>query len=372
MPEPWSGARRLLAVRLDNIGDVVMLGPALRALKKALPDSSITLMASPAGSQAVPLLPWVDEAMVVRALWQDAHGQMPFDPQREERLVESIRAGNFDVAIIFTSFSQSPYPPAYACYLAGVPVRIGQSREFGGAVLSHSVPPPPDSTHQVDRNLNLLQGTGIGPAGRHLELRIPSQGEAAARALLRQAGIKEGEPFVALVPGATASARTYHWHRFALVARRLGEEIPVVVLGSQREQERGRLLAREVASPGVHDLTGQTSVVEYAAVLRRAALVVTSHSSAMHIADAFRRPLVVLFSGTDLPEQWRPRSSPAVLLGRRTRCAPCYLLDCPIGKPCLDVPVWEVVEAALGLLERDQAGSERARGVSRARRGGEV
>jgi hypothetical protein len=124
-------------------------------------------MASLAGSQAVPLLPWVDAAMVVRFLWQDAHGQMPFAPQREARLAESIRAGDFDVSIILTSFSQSPHPPAYACYLAGVPLRIGQSREFGGGVLSHSIPRPPDSTHQVDRNLNLLQRTGIGPAGRH-------------------------------------------------------------------------------------------------------------------------------------------------------------------------------------------------------------
>lgn len=158
--------------------------------------------------------------------------------------------------------------------------------------------------------------------------------------------------------------------RVALVTgggRGLGEEVPVVVLGSQREQEKGRLLAREAASPGVHDLTGQTSGVEYAAALQRAALVVTSHSSAMHIADAFRRPLVVLFSGTDLPEQWRPWNSPVVLLGRRTRCAPCYLLDCPTSKPCLDVPVWEVVEAALGLLERGQPGTEGTLGVLRDR-----
>lgn len=158
--------------------------------------------------------------------------------------------------------------------------------------------------------------------------------------------------------------------RVALVTgggRGLGEEVPVVVLGSQREQEKGRLLAREAASPGVHDLTGQTSGVEYAAALQRAALVVTSHSSAMHIADAFHRPLVVLFSGTDLPEQWRPWNSPVVLLGRRTRCAPCYLLDCPTSKPCLDVPVWEVVEAALGLLERGQPGTEGTLGVLRYR-----
>jgi ADP-heptose:LPS heptosyltransferase len=53
----WAQARRLLGVRLDNIGDVVMTGPMLRALKENLPDAHLTLMASPGGSKAASLLP---------------------------------------------------------------------------------------------------------------------------------------------------------------------------------------------------------------------------------------------------------------------------------------------------------------------------
>jgi ADP-heptose:LPS heptosyltransferase len=80
-PDPWPAVRRLLAIRLDNIGDVVMLGPALRALRRALPAAEITLLTSPVGAKAAPLLPWIDAVMTCRAVWQDVSGSMPLDPR---------------------------------------------------------------------------------------------------------------------------------------------------------------------------------------------------------------------------------------------------------------------------------------------------
>src|SRR5690242_13475360 len=184
LPELWQNVRRLLVIRLDNIGDIVMIGPALRALRQALPAARITLMASPAGSQVAPLLPWIDDVLVHRALWQDASDNMGLDPPAELDLVATLRARAFDAAVIFTSFSQSPYPPAYVCYLAGIPIRLGQSKEFGGSVLSQWVKPLPDGAHQVDRNLFLLEQAGFALVGRQLELRLPGAvQEAAARQL---------------------------------------------------------------------------------------------------------------------------------------------------------------------------------------------
>src|SRR3954470_4521577 len=106
---------RLLVVRLDNIGDCVMTGPALRSLRNAFPTAKIVMLASRAGAQITPLLPWIDETIVHRALWQDASGALAFDPQRELAFVEQLRDGRFDAAIIFTSFSQSPHAAAFAC-----------------------------------------------------------------------------------------------------------------------------------------------------------------------------------------------------------------------------------------------------------------
>src|SRR5689334_22778294 len=132
----WLECRSFLAVRMDNAGDVVMLGPALRAIKESIPDAAITLLCSPAGAMAADLLPWVDNVIEWQAMWQDVGHRTAQDPARELELVKLLRARAFDAALIFTSFSQCPHVPGYLCYLAGIPVRAGDSREFGGNSLS--------------------------------------------------------------------------------------------------------------------------------------------------------------------------------------------------------------------------------------------
>ncbi len=357
LPEPWHHVRRLLVIRLDNIGDIVMLGPALRALRQALPAAHITLMASPAGSQVAPLLPWIDDVLVHRALWQDASGSMGLDPAAEQALVAGLRARAFDAAVIFTSFSQSPYPPAYVCYLAGIPIRIGQSKEFGGSVLSQWVKPLPDGVHQVDRNLYLLEQAGFALAGRRLEVRMPAAAQAAAARKLAALGIAPDAPFLLLAPGASCPARRYDVQRFAEVARTLAGETawPVVVVGSARETD---FIAPILAAgpPGrILSLAGQTSVPELAAVIARSRLVLANDSGPMHLADATGRPMVILYSGTELEEQWRPRGAPARLLRRPTACSPCYRFDCPYHMECLDIAPAEVVTAAFDLLAQTGA-----------------
>ncbi len=344
-------ADRLLAIRLDNIGDLVMLSPALRSLKRAFPDAHLTLMASPAGSQVAPLLPWIDEVMTIRAVWQDASNAMTLDPDREAALLEEVRRRDFDAALIFTSFSQSAYPPAYVCYLAGIGERIGQSKEFGGSVLSQWCKSLPDEVHQVDRNLHLLESAGIEIAGRELELRVPEAVQASADARLREMGIQDQEPFILLAPGASAAARRYDPLRLARAAGQLIDRsgLQGVVVGSAKE----RGLAAPITEAGkgkIHSLVGQTSVPELAAIIRRAALVVANDSGPMHMADAFRRPMVVLYSGTEYVSQWAPRNSPLRLLNCPVACSPCYRFTCPYNMECLDILPEQVVEAGCELL----------------------
>jgi len=86
-------------------------------------------------------------------------------------------------------------------------------------------------------------------------------------------------------------------------------------------------------------------------LVERAALVICNDTLPMHLADAVGTPEVVLFSGTDYEEQWRPRVTAHRLLRRPTSCHPCYLFECPIGLPCLDISPEEVVENCDAVLE---------------------
>jgi ADP-heptose:LPS heptosyltransferase len=121
------------------------------------------------------------------------------------------------------------------------------------------------------------------------------------------------------------------------------------VSGTEADRTRSGELFGTLDGWGV-DLIGTTGLCELAALVEGARLVLTNNTSTMHLADALRAPSVVLFSGTELEEQWRPRDVPHRLLRRDTFCRPCYAFTCPYDLECLDIPPKEVAEAGLSLL----------------------
>lgn len=145
----WRNVKRLL-VTLGDIEDVMQIEPVLQILRQALANPEISLLTTPACSQVVES--WVDEIMVYEGITGNA--------QREIDLIDKLRDRCFDAAIIFTNADESPYSLAYICYLAGIPIRLGQSQEFGGGVLSQCVKPQSD-IHPTNQFLFLLQAAGF-------------------------------------------------------------------------------------------------------------------------------------------------------------------------------------------------------------------
>ncbi|WP_197050795.1 glycosyltransferase family 9 protein [Deinococcus sp. YIM 77859] len=347
----WANLKNLLVMRLDNIGDVVMTAPVLRALKEALPGVRLTLMVSPAGANAVPLLPWVDDVIVWRAMWQQLGGGR-CDPARELELIGLLRERRFDAAVLLTSFSQTPHPAALACLLAGIPLRLGEAKERAPGLLTHEpASPTPEAEHQVERNLRLLEAVGLPVRDRSLEVHIPQEARRQAAALLPG-------PSLLLNPFASCSARTYPPERAARAARLIAERagLRVVVTGVAKDRERRQALLAELGELGV-DLLGKTDLPTFAALIAEARLVLTNNTSALHLADAVRTPVLVTYSGTDYESQWRPRRTPALLLRRPTPCHPCYAFQCPFHLECLDIAPEEVAEAGLALLGQQSAAS---------------
>ena len=336
-PPTFSHARNLLILRLDNIGDVLMTAPALRAIKETQPDTRLTLLASPAGSLAAAVLPWVDEVIPWRTLWQ-ALERPPGDLEQEWQLIETLKARQFDGAIVLTSFKQSPHPAAFICQMAEIPLRLGASKETGEC-LTHRVADLPHDLHQVDRNLRLVEAAGFTVQNRHLTLAIPPSPHVPA------------QPYLLLNPWTSCPSRMYDLERFAIAACTLAEKTgwPVVVTGTDKNRAAAEPL---LATLGPHaiDLISKTALPDLVALVAKAQLMLSNNTSTMHIADATQTPSVILFAGTELERQWQPRQTRARLLRRPTPCSPCYAFTCPYAMECLDIPPTEVVTAALSLL----------------------
>ena len=346
----WATMRRVLAIRPDNLGDVIMLTPALRALRRAAPTARLELLVSPAGSALRPLLPEVDGLLTLSPSWQQVGEPAAADrlAASEEALVRMLAARAYDAAVAFTNATQSPWPPLYAALLAGIGIRVGQSAEFAGALATHWITPPPGHTHQVDRCLHLLAAVGVPAAGRDPALQIPASARQQARELV------PATPFALLAPGASASARRYPPERFGAVAGRLAASgLPVLVTGTGKEQPLVQRVVRSADHPRVRALPVLDLAV-LAAVTAAATVAVTNNSGGMHLADALGTPVAVAWSGTELIGDMAPRAVPSALLGRPVPCAPCRQFSCPYQHECLDVEPAQLAAAALRLSGRSQ------------------
>ncbi|WP_315788821.1 hypothetical protein [Fischerella sp. JS2] len=164
LPETWENVRRVLAIQVGSQGDLMLTIPALQKLRYLFSDAVITLMVSPSAKQLDSHRRWIDDVLVYEG------GESKFkNNEYELALISNLRQYAFDVSVIFTNSGESPYTLAYICYLAGIPIRIGQSKEFGGSVLSHCVKPirtQGDTESIVDIHTSDL----YDPIGDHLFL----------------------------------------------------------------------------------------------------------------------------------------------------------------------------------------------------------
>ena len=145
-----------LVARLDSAGDVLLQGPAVRAV--AASSARLTFLCGPRGRAAAELLPGVDELIEFRAEWIDPEPQ-PLSRQAVEGLLARVERLRPDGAVILTSFHQSALPLALLLRLAGVP-RIGAiSEDYPGSLLDvrHRVD---DDLHEVERSLSLVAELG--------------------------------------------------------------------------------------------------------------------------------------------------------------------------------------------------------------------
>jgi ADP-heptose:LPS heptosyltransferase len=336
----------VLAVRQDNNGDVLLAGPALRAL--AAGSSRLTMMCGPSGRAAAEALPDIDEVVCFEAGWIEAEPQ-PVRRDAIERMRRTLAAYAFDRAVIFTSFHQSPLPAALILRMAGVPWLAAISEDYPGTLLDVRHRNVADDLHEVERGLSLARAAGFElPAGDDGRLRMDVASDNPV------AGTR---PYIVVHPGATVPARAWHPSANRDLVRALaaaGER--VVVTGGPQERE----LCAFVAGDAALDLAGTTDLPTLARVIADASALVVGNTGAAHVAAAVGTPTVSLFAPTVPAARFRPWMVDHVLLGdQQVPCRQCRARVCPRDEQvCLtSVGVDDVLEAlrTLGAREPERA-----------------
>jgi ADP-heptose:LPS heptosyltransferase len=328
----------VLVCRLDSDGDVLLSGPAVRAV--AAGAREVTLLCGPRGRAAAQLLPGVDDIVEFHCPWIDPE---PKPVARDEvlALVVRIRERAIDQAIVLTSFHQTPLPTALVLRLAGIPIVAAISEDYPGSLLDvrHLVP---GDVHEVERSLSLVATLGYRlPPDDDGRLRVRATGQASPVP-------PDHEPFVVVHPGASVPSRAWAPERnAALVDALVAAGRRVVVTGGPGEHFLTELVAGE-PRPQVIDLGGQTHLAQLAAVLAQADVVVVGNTGPAHLAAAVGTPVVSLFAPVVPAVRWRPWGVPHVLLGdQEAPCKDSRVRICTIpGHPCVnEIPVETVVAA---------------------------
>jgi ADP-heptose:LPS heptosyltransferase len=325
---------RAIVVRLDNDGDVLLAGPAIRAV--AAGADHVTLLCGPRGAAAAALLPGVDQLLVRRAEWIDPEAP---SVDRADLLayVDAIAAVRADAAVVLTSFHQSALPAALLLRMAGVSRIAAISEDFPGSLLDHRLPDPGD-VHETQRALGVAAALGFS---------LPDGDDGSPAVRGADASVTVPPHFVVVHPGASVPARAWSpASQRDLVAALSATGRDVVITGAPGERELTAFVAGP-ARPGVTDLGGSTSLPELAGVLARADAVVVGNTGPAHLAAAVGTPVVSLFAPTVPATRWRPWGVPLELLFVEVPCAGCRARVCPVaGHPCLGgVTVADVLDA---------------------------
>lgn len=335
-PFPPAGTRVLVA-RLDSEGDVLLAGPAVRAVAAA---AEVVLLVGPRGRQAAALLPGVASTLVWRAPWIDPTPE-PVAKADVDGFVGRLAGLGLDAAVVLTSFHQSALPLALLLRLAGVRRITAVSEDYPGSLL--------DVRHRIDGDLPEAERALSTAAAAGFPRPAGDDGRLAVRRPLPEVSALVGpSPYLVLHPGASVPARAWSPDRCAAAVTALtAAGRRVIVTGSRAEAE----LARSVAGdrPGVLDLGGRTSFGELAAVLAGAEAVVVGNTGPAHLAAAVGTPVVSLFAPVVPAARWAPYGVPTVLLGdQRAPCALTRATVCPVpGHPCLDTVTPHDVVAAV-------------------------
>lgn len=341
--------RKILVRAVNWVGDAVMTTPAIGVIREHFPHAEITLLANPMVAQLFLPHPWIDHVVTF-----DRNGAHKGIIGRL-RLAAQLRRQAFDLAVIMPNSFDSALIP----WLAGIPLRLGKNSDGRGFMLSDNFTPDASTAgcHEVEYYIGMLKYFGItGKSDMPFLATTPAE-DSYARTLLRNHNILDDDFVIGINPGAAfGSAKRWYPERFAEVATQLSNlwSAKIVIFGGPGETDIAVEIEQK-ASANCLNVAGKTNVRELLALIHRCNFFITNDSGPMHIASAFNIPLVAIFGSTDHTTT-SPYTDSAVIVRKKTDCAPCKLRECPTDHKCMTgVSADDVIEAATNLLNHTKA-----------------
>lgn len=345
--------RKVMLLRASRIGDFVCATPAFRALRYALPQAEITLIAMPFIEELAARSPHIDRFVAFPGF--PGMAEQFFDARQAIAFFQQMQDEQFDLAVQMhgSGVYSNPFTLMLGAQLTAGFVRSGDPPGRLDAAL-----PMPESFPEVRRVLSLTTFLGATPQGEYTEFPLWDEDHQAVTHLL--AGAQP--PLIGLHPAAREESKRWAIERFIAVGKLLQQQYggTVVILGGPEEWQTAELVTQAIGEAALN-LAGKTSLAGLGAAIAQLTILITNDSGPAHIAYALKIPTVTIFGSTD-PAVWGAleedqSDQPALKVRHRALlhqvpCHPCNSATCTVGYSCLEgITVEHVVENATAIIQ---------------------
>ena len=341
---------KILVIRADRIGDMVLATPMFRCLRERYPKAHITCMASTLSSQLIEGNPYIDSIMVYDPPW--------FDRKKGNKIVRDylsvlrlIRTGRFDMAIDLRGNVLNFF---FLMLLGRIRQRVSFDAAFGDFLLTRAVPFKKDR-HETEYFLEIVKALGGKPeSAPQPDIMLSDEEKGYAEQFLRSEGISRDDLVIALHPGAGKNRVQKRWPEERCCE--LGQAIvkrfdaKIVITGSEAEINLASRIRNRIGRGAILAAGKVCHLKRLAAVLKECALCVGTSTGTIHVAAAVGTPVIVL-CGPEDPHRWRPLGDNNLLIKKEVPCRPCREKVCRYDGRCLKlISAKCVLEAAKSLL----------------------
>lgn len=305
---------RILIIDLAFIGDVILVGPLTKAIRRKWPEAEIKMLTVPLTASVAKMLPAIDDVIVYDK--RDKHQGLGGMWQ----MAKELRKERFDLAICMNFALRG----AAVARLAGIPYRLGYDAQHAPWFLTWAASHIREGIkHETENHLEVLKPWNMTADDTAMELVPSTEDRAAFASKQEELGLPSYGEYYVLCPLGSYERKNLPLPLAVQLIRKLSEQKPVYLIGGPNEEIPLKAMAKAGHIDEAHVLAGALTLPELAVFLQQAYAMVSVDTGPMHIAQAVQCPTVAVFGPTD-PTVWGPRNANSEVIYTAEQCSPCW------------------------------------------------
>jgi len=336
--------KKILIVRTDRLGDVILSTPVISNLRNYFPDAYIAFMCRPYVKDVLEKNPYLDEVIIYdkygkhKSFW----GSFDFSLQ--------LRKNNFDWAIILHPTNRAHW----ITFLSGIRLRAGWSKKMD-CLLSRKIRHDKEKgeKHELEYTLDILRSMDIPIVNKQTYFPITEEAVINIKKMLEAKSIDANQKLIVIHPSASCVSKRWPLEYFSQLIKLLNENLPhklVIISSAEEKDDLNRLFHDHL----LVDFRGRCTISEIGALIKRSSLFISNDSGPVHIAASLNVPVISIFGRNNpglSPLRWKPLGLRSIYLHKPAGCLKCQAHQCTKKFLCLrSIKAKEVYLLALNMI----------------------